>query len=63
MVFEEFFPGRAEWTPYMWMPRWVDVKDPVGRALKHYAHGTHDPSKGHEFCLADILKGTNGKSV
>ncbi|XP_030849163.1 asparagine synthetase [glutamine-hydrolyzing] isoform X1 [Strongylocentrotus purpuratus] len=63
MVFEEFFPGRAEWTPYMWMPRWVDAKDPVGRALKHYAHGTHDASKGHEFCLADILKGTNGKSV
>ncbi|XP_063964549.1 asparagine synthetase [glutamine-hydrolyzing]-like isoform X1 [Lytechinus pictus] len=63
MVFEEFFPGRAEWTPYIWMPRWVGDVDPAGRALKHYAHGKHDTSRGRQFCLADILGITDDNRV
>ncbi len=35
-IFERSFPGRADWIPYYWMPRWTDATDPSARTLKHY---------------------------
>lgn len=35
-VFESFYPGRADWIPYFWMPRWTVASDPSARTLKHY---------------------------
>lgn len=35
-VFESFYPGRADWIPYFWMPRWTVTSDPSARTLKHY---------------------------
>lgn len=35
-TFEKFYPGRAKWIPYFWMPRWTDATDPSARTLKHY---------------------------
>lgn len=37
-LFEKFYPGRAEWIPYFWMPRWTETTDPSARTLKHYKH-------------------------
>ena len=35
-VFEEFFPGHHNLTPYYWMPKWSDATDPSARVLRHY---------------------------
>ncbi len=35
-LFEKYYPGRAQWIPYYWMPRWTDATDPSARTLKHY---------------------------
>lgn len=35
-TFERFYPGRAHWIPYYWMPKWTDASDPSARTLKHY---------------------------
>lgn len=36
-IFEKSFPGRYCFTPYYWMPKWVQVSDPSARFIKHYA--------------------------
>lgn len=36
-VFEKSFPGQHNFTPYYWMPKWVQVSDPSARFIKHYA--------------------------
>ncbi|CAH2084772.1 unnamed protein product [Euphydryas editha] len=36
-IFEKFFPGQSNFTPYYWMPKWVQVSDPSARFIKHYA--------------------------
>jgi len=35
-LFEKYYPGRAEWIPYFWMPKWIASGDPSARTLKHY---------------------------
>uniref|UniRef100_UPI0037E90474 asparagine synthetase [glutamine-hydrolyzing] n=1 Tax=Semicossyphus pulcher TaxID=241346 RepID=UPI0037E90474 len=35
-VFEKHFPGRAEWIPHYWMPRWINATDPSARTLSIY---------------------------
>ena len=35
-VYEEFFPGCSNLTPYFWMPKWVNVNDPSPRVLPNY---------------------------
>lgn len=36
-VFEKSYPGQHNFTPYYWMPKWVQVSDPSARFIKHYA--------------------------
>ncbi|XP_013138143.1 PREDICTED: asparagine synthetase [glutamine-hydrolyzing] [Papilio polytes] len=36
-VFEKSFSGQHNFTPYYWMPKWVQVSDPSARFIKHYA--------------------------
>ncbi|CAH0399814.1 unnamed protein product [Chilo suppressalis] len=36
-VFEKSYPGQQNFTPYYWMPKWVQVSDPSARFIKHYA--------------------------
>lgn len=36
-IFEVSFPGQHHFTPYYWMPKWVQVTDPSARFIKHYA--------------------------
>lgn len=37
MIFEKHFPGQApNLTPYFWMPKWTNVKDPSARFLDDY---------------------------
>ncbi|XP_064614287.1 asparagine synthetase [glutamine-hydrolyzing]-like [Liolophura sinensis] len=35
-VFEKHYPGASNFTPYFWMPRWIEASDPSARTLKHY---------------------------
>ncbi|XP_071480655.1 asparagine synthetase [glutamine-hydrolyzing]-like [Diadema antillarum] len=35
-LFDKYYPGRDAWTPYMWMPRWIQATDPSPRTLEHY---------------------------
>ncbi|KAK9957224.1 hypothetical protein ABG768_011488 [Culter alburnus] len=35
-IFEKNFPGRHEWTPHYWMPRWIKATDPSARTLSIY---------------------------
>nr|XP_054767011.1 asparagine synthetase [glutamine-hydrolyzing]-like [Lytechinus pictus] len=35
-VFEKYYPGRSDWIPYIWMPKWTGATDPSARTLKHY---------------------------
>ncbi|KAK5855497.1 hypothetical protein PBY51_005595 [Eleginops maclovinus] len=35
-VFEQRFPGRAQWLSHYWMPRWTDATDPSARTLAIY---------------------------
>ncbi|XP_069031941.1 asparagine synthetase [glutamine-hydrolyzing] [Embiotoca jacksoni] len=35
-VFEKNYPGRAEWLPHYWMPRWINATDPSARTLSIY---------------------------
>ncbi|XP_022599815.1 asparagine synthetase [glutamine-hydrolyzing] [Seriola dumerili] len=35
-VFEKHYPGRAEWLPHYWMPRWINATDPSARTLSIY---------------------------
>ncbi|XP_059375297.1 asparagine synthetase [glutamine-hydrolyzing]-like [Carassius carassius] len=35
-VFEKMYPGRSEWTPHYWMPRWIKATDPSARTLSIY---------------------------
>ncbi|XP_031413719.1 asparagine synthetase [glutamine-hydrolyzing]-like [Clupea harengus] len=35
-IFEELYPGRCEWTPHYWMPRWINATDPSARTLSIY---------------------------
>uniref|UniRef100_A0A3Q3WKN8 Asparagine synthetase [glutamine-hydrolyzing] n=1 Tax=Mola mola TaxID=94237 RepID=A0A3Q3WKN8_MOLML len=35
-VFEKHFPGRAQWLPHYWMPRWINASDPSARTLSIY---------------------------
>ncbi|XP_067649280.1 asparagine synthetase [glutamine-hydrolyzing]-like [Haliotis asinina] len=35
-VFEKYYPSKAAWIPYMWMPRWTDATDPSARTLCLY---------------------------
>ncbi|KAK3508399.1 hypothetical protein QTP70_027456 [Hemibagrus guttatus] len=35
-IFEKHYPGRAEWTPHYWMPRWIQATDPSARTLSIY---------------------------
>ncbi|KAI2654542.1 Asparagine synthetase [glutamine-hydrolyzing] [Labeo rohita] len=41
-VFEKMYPGRCEWTPHYWMPRWIKATDPSARTLSIYK-----PDKDH----------------
>ncbi|XP_013193779.1 asparagine synthetase [glutamine-hydrolyzing] isoform X2 [Amyelois transitella] len=36
-IFEKTYPGQHCFTPYYWMPKWVQVSDPSARFIKHYA--------------------------
>ncbi|VVD03285.1 asparagine synthetase [glutamine-hydrolyzing] isoform X2 [Leptidea sinapis] len=36
-IFEKSFPDQYNFTPYYWMPKWVQVTDPSARFIKHYA--------------------------
>lgn len=36
-IFEKSYPGQHNFTPYYWMPKWVQVSDPSARFIKHYA--------------------------
>ncbi|XP_073682785.1 asparagine synthetase [glutamine-hydrolyzing]-like [Garra rufa] len=35
-VFEKMYPGRCDWTPHYWMPRWIKATDPSARTLSIY---------------------------
>uniref|UniRef100_A0A672KY86 Asparagine synthetase [glutamine-hydrolyzing] n=1 Tax=Sinocyclocheilus grahami TaxID=75366 RepID=A0A672KY86_SINGR len=35
-IFEKHYPGRCEWTPHYWMPRWIKATDPSARTLSIY---------------------------
>ena len=35
-VFEKHYPGRCEWIPHYWMPRWIKATDPSARTLAIY---------------------------
>ncbi|KAB1276755.1 Asparagine synthetase [glutamine-hydrolyzing] [Camelus dromedarius] len=35
-IFERHYPGRADWLPHYWMPRWIHATDPSARTLTHY---------------------------
>ncbi|XP_073678477.1 asparagine synthetase [glutamine-hydrolyzing]-like [Garra rufa] len=35
-IFEKYYPGRSEWTPHYWMPRWIKATDPSARTLSIY---------------------------
>ncbi|MCI4395365.1 hypothetical protein PGIGA_G00179440 [Pangasianodon gigas] len=35
-IFEKLYPGRSEWTPHYWMPRWIKATDPSARTLSIY---------------------------
>uniref|UniRef100_UPI003AAA6CB5 asparagine synthetase [glutamine-hydrolyzing]-like n=1 Tax=Centroberyx gerrardi TaxID=166262 RepID=UPI003AAA6CB5 len=35
-VFEKHYPGRAEWLPHYWMPRWISATDPSAQTLSIY---------------------------
>ncbi|XP_023933088.1 asparagine synthetase [glutamine-hydrolyzing] [Lingula anatina] len=35
-LFEQYYPGKAPWIPYYWMPKWSKTDDPSARTLKHY---------------------------
>ncbi|XP_060721546.1 asparagine synthetase [glutamine-hydrolyzing] [Tachysurus vachellii] len=35
-IFEKHYPGRVEWTPHYWMPRWIKATDPSARTLSIY---------------------------
>ncbi|XP_059411321.1 asparagine synthetase [glutamine-hydrolyzing]-like [Carassius carassius] len=35
-IFEKHYPGRCEWIPYYWMPRWIKATDPSARTLSIY---------------------------
>ncbi|GBP95294.1 Asparagine synthetase [Eumeta japonica] len=36
-VFEKSFPDQHNFTPFYWMPKWVQVNDPSARFINHYA--------------------------
>lgn len=36
-IFEKSFPDQYNFTPYYWMPKWVQVTDPSARFIRHYA--------------------------
>ncbi|XP_053604753.1 asparagine synthetase [glutamine-hydrolyzing] [Plodia interpunctella] len=44
-IFEKSFPGQHCFTPYYWMPKWVQVSDPSARFIKHYAASSTSDSK------------------
>ncbi|KAL1255733.1 hypothetical protein QQF64_013794 [Cirrhinus molitorella] len=35
-IFEKYYPGRSEWIPHYWMPRWIKATDPSARTLSIY---------------------------
>ncbi|KAI2652660.1 Asparagine synthetase [glutamine-hydrolyzing] [Labeo rohita] len=35
-IFEKHYPGRSEWIPGYWMPRWIKATDPSARTLSIY---------------------------
>lgn len=35
-VFEQQFPGRSQWLPHYWLPRWTQSSDPSARTLAFY---------------------------
>ncbi|KAK6165894.1 hypothetical protein SNE40_022711 [Patella caerulea] len=35
-IFEKYYPNKAKWLPYFWMPKWCKTSDPSARTLKHY---------------------------
>lgn len=35
-TFEKLYPGRSDWTPHYWMPRWIQATDPSARTLSIY---------------------------
>ena len=35
-IFEKLYPGRCQWTPHYWMPRWINATDPSARTLSIY---------------------------
>ena len=35
-LFEKHYPGRSEWIPFYWMPRWIKATDPSARTLSIY---------------------------
>ncbi|KAJ4923655.1 hypothetical protein JOQ06_014139 [Pogonophryne albipinna] len=35
-VFEQRFPGRSQWLPHYWLPRWTQSSDPSARTLAFY---------------------------
>lgn len=43
-VFERYYTGQEDFTPYYWMPRWSNVTDPSARFLSHYAADTNASS-------------------
>ncbi|XP_066531082.1 asparagine synthetase [glutamine-hydrolyzing]-like [Hoplias malabaricus] len=41
-IFEKHYPGRSEWTPHYWMPRWIKATDPSARTLSIYKPDEND---------------------
>ena len=34
MLFDKYYPGKANVIPHFWMPNWTDIKDPSARELR-----------------------------
>ncbi|XP_046558716.1 asparagine synthetase [glutamine-hydrolyzing]-like [Haliotis rubra] len=49
-VFEKYYPSKADWVPYMWMPRWTDATDPSARTLSHYKETCLNSTKAPTIC-------------
>ncbi|XP_043824826.1 asparagine synthetase [glutamine-hydrolyzing] isoform X1 [Dromiciops gliroides] len=41
-MFEKHYPGRADWLPHYWMPKWIEASDPSARTLAHYKAATKE---------------------
>lgn len=55
-VFEKHYPGRAEWFPYYWMPRWINASDPSARTLSIYEPNKDQWVTGSTIFMSVIRK-------